>query len=127
MTTNGPCQVCTSFREAITSCPCGCQRWVCRRCLRSVKRVLNGHVLSAPRKYQNHVVMGDGTRAVLVPGGCLNRIREPDGHASCNHGDSTVCDRQGHETITLYEVVSESAFYGAQEAENSRLLGPDTP
>lgn len=58
----------------------------------------------------NHVVLGDGTRAVLVPGlSCINRITEADGHISCNHGDAYECDRTGHETISEYEVIREGA------------------
>ena len=53
----------------------------------------------------NIVTLGDGTRARLMPQSCLNVITEADGHRSCNHGDATVCDRTGHETISLYEVV----------------------
>ena len=59
----------------------------------------------ASERFWNEVTMGDGTRARLVPGGCLNRITEPSGRVSCNHGDSTTCTRAGHETIALYEVV----------------------
>lgn len=56
----------------------------------------------------NHVVLGDGTRAVLVPGlACINRITEADGHISCNHTDAYACDRPGHETISEYEVIRE--------------------
>lgn len=56
----------------------------------------------------NHVVLGDGTRAVLVPGpACINVITEADGHRSCNHTDAYECDRTGHETISLWEVIRE--------------------
>lgn len=55
-------------------------------------------------EHWNEVTLGDGTKAHLVPHGCINVITEPDGHRSCNHGDSVPCERTGHETISLYEV-----------------------
>jgi hypothetical protein len=70
----------------------------------------------------NHVVLGDGTRAVLVPGlACINRITETDGHISCNHTDAYACDRTGHETISEYEVIREGEpRYFAPSAELER-------
>lgn len=64
--------------------------------------------------FQNHAIMGDGTYARLVPSGCLNRIREADGHISCDHSDAVTCFRTGHETIILYEVqpISAAEFNG---------------
>lgn len=54
----------------------------------------------------NRVTLGDGTEAILLPAlACINRIREPDGHVSCNHTDAYACKRTGHETIATYEVV----------------------
>lgn len=54
----------------------------------------------------NRVTLGNGEEAILLPAlACINRIREPDGRLSCNHGDETPCDRTGHETIGTYEVV----------------------
>ncbi len=74
----------------------------------------------------NHVVLGDGTRAVLVPGGaCINRIIEADGHRSCEHGDHVPCDRTGHQTISLYEVIREGdPGYFAPSAAAGVSLGP---
>lgn len=58
------------------------------------------------KRFWNEVTMGDGTRARLVPGGCLNRITEEDGHRSCDHGDMKCSQNdRPHETISLYEVV----------------------
>lgn len=55
--------------------------------------------------FWNNVTLGDGRRARLQPQGCVNRIVEDDGQLSCNHDDHTPCQRQGHQTITTYEVV----------------------
>lgn len=80
----------------------------------------------------NHVIMGDGTFARLWPEGCVNRIREDDGHLSCNHGDGTGCARDGHETVTTYTIdpITSDEFRGDPDArekwdalrqENARL------
>ena len=35
--TNPDCENCTRGVEAIGPCPCGCGRWLCRRCIKGVK------------------------------------------------------------------------------------------
>lgn len=55
----------------------------------------------------NRVVLGDGTRAILIPHASISVITEEDGHRSCNHTDATTCDRSGHETRALYDVIRE--------------------
>jgi hypothetical protein len=52
----------------------------------------------------NHIVLGDGCRATLIPCGSWLTKRAADGHLSCNHSDSVECVVPNHETHTLYRV-----------------------
>ena len=54
--------------------------------------------------FDNHIILGDGSPARLVQVTTWLRMRDGDGHFSCNHDQRTDCGRYGHETVRLYEV-----------------------